>query len=107
MSFLRSSLVVLIVSLLVITGYAHGVFGDCCAHEKQQQTQSAKTAPGKNAPQKSDDCQCLCHQVVSHLGVDPVRAVARVLIPMTLKMHPDGFPPDAVAFGVEVPPRLA
>ena len=107
MRFLRSNLFIAIVSLFVLTGYAHGVFGDCCTNEKQQQTQSAKAAPGKKAPQKSDDCQCLCHQVISHLTVEPVRAGAGALLPMTLKMHPDEFPPDAVPLGIEVPPQLA
>jgi hypothetical protein len=105
-SLLRSSLFIAIVSLFVLTGFAHGVFGDCCEHDKQQ-TQSAKTAPDKKAPQKSDDCRCLCHQVISHLTVDPVRVVAGELVPMALRMHANEFPPDAVPLGIDVPPQLA
>jgi hypothetical protein len=105
-SLLRSSLFIAIVSLFVLTGYAHGVVGDCCAHEKQQ-TQSARTAPGKDSPQESDDCQCLCHQVISHFTGDPVPVAAGTLVPMTRKMHPDEFPPDAVPVGIDVPPQLA
>ena len=105
MRFHRSNLFIAIVSLFVLTGYAHGVFGDCCAEEKQ--TQCAKTVPGEKEPGKSHDCQCLCHQVISHLTAEPVRAAAGALVPMTLKMHPDEFPPDAVPLGIDYPPQLA
>jgi hypothetical protein len=106
-SFFRSSLCLAIVSLFVLTGYAHGVLGDCCEHDQPQQAPSATTAPGQEVPQQSDDCQCWCHQVISHFTVDPVRVAAEALVPITLKMHPDEFPPDAVPVGIEVPPQLA
>lgn len=107
MSRLRSSLFIAIVSLFILTGYAHGVFGVCCGHEKQEQTQSAKTAPAKETPHKTGECQCLCHQVISHLTAEPVRVAAGAIMPMVLKMHPDEFPPDAVPLGIDYPPQLA
>lgn len=107
MSFLRSNLILLIVSLFVLTGYVHGILGDCCGHDKQRQTQSTKTAPGKKAPQKSDNCQCLCHQVISHGNFEPVRAVAGALVAMAVRMLLDEIPPDAVPVGIDYPPQLA
>ena len=76
--------------------------GDCCTHHVE-----AEMDHGGKAAGKSDDCQCLCHQVISHLTGAPVRAVVGALVPMMLTMAPDEFPPDAVPIGIEVPPQLA
>ena len=102
MRCLRSNLFIAIVSLFVLTGYAQDVFGECCAHDKQEQTQHGKTTPGK-----ADDCQCLCHQIISHWNVEPVRVAAAVLVTAEFVAHPDEFPPDAVPLGIDYPPQLA
>ena len=86
---LRSNLFIAIVSLFVLTGYGYDLFGDCCAGEKQVQTQSGKTAPRKKAPGKSDDCQCVCHQIISHSGVEPVRVAAVLIVTVEFVAHPD------------------
>ena len=99
---LRSHLFIAIVSLFVLTGYGYDLFGDCCAREKQVQTQSGKTAPGK-----ADDCQCICHQIISHSSEEPVRVVAVLIVTSEFVAHPDEFPPDAVPLGIDYPPQLA
>ena len=107
MSFLRFNLFIAIVSLFVLTGYGFDLFGDCCAWEKQVQTQSGKTAPDEKAPGKSDDCQCVCHQIISHSGVEPVRVAAVLIVTVEFVAHPDEFPPDTVPLGIDYPPQLA
>ncbi len=104
---LHSNLGIAIVSLFVLTGYGFDLFGDCCAWEKQVQTQSGKTAPGKKAPGKSDDCQCICHQVISHSSVEPLRVAAVLIVTAEFVALPDEFPPDAVPLGIDYPPQLA
>ena len=99
---LRSSLFIAIVSLFVLTGYARDVFGECRAHHAE-----ARTEHGGKTSGKPDDCQCLCHQIISPLTPEPVGAVAAVQLPETFLAHPDEFPPDAVPRGIDVPPQLA
>ena len=105
--FLRSNLFIAIVSLFVLTGYGFDLFGDCCAREKQVQAQSGKTEPDKKAPGKADDCQCICHQIISHSSEEPVRVVAVLIVTAEFVAHPDEFPPDAVPLGIDYPPQLA
>ena len=103
MSFLRSSLFIAIVSLLVLTGYGLDALGDCCAHHEPQ----GSAEHGENAPGTGDDCQCLCHQAISPFAVESVRLADRVFMPATFLALAEEFPPDAVPLGIDHPPQLA
>ncbi|MEP6672685.1 MAG: hypothetical protein ABJF10_26210 [Chthoniobacter sp.] len=102
MNFLRSTLLIAIVSLLVLTGYAHAVTDTCCAHEQQQE----QTGNGNAASTSDDGCQCLCHQIFSNVSAAPVRLPALGLVLPAVRM-PGEFPPDTVPQGIDYPPQLA
>lgn len=104
---LRSSLFIAIVSLFVLTGYGFDLFGDCCSHPEQAQVEHGNSAP-KGQPSGSEDgCQCICHQVITLLSLDPVRVADADAVSTDLVAHADEFPPDAVPLGIDYPPQLA
>lgn len=105
MAFFRSSFFIVIVSLLVLTGYSLQAFADCCRHESQT-AQHTLAAPVKQAPADADGCQCLCHQVISHLTSEPLQVGATVLVPEARLAARDEFPPDALPLGIDYPPQL-
>ena len=104
---LRSNLIIAIVSLFVLTGFASDVLDFCCEAEKQELTSHATDQSDKSAPVKSDDCQCLCHQFFTSHAVEPLRVVPTVLTPADFVAHADEFPPDAAPLGIDYPPQLA
>ncbi len=106
-SHFRATLFIAIVSLFVLTGYASDVLDYGCAGEKQEQAAQSKTSSGTSAPVKSDDCQCLCHQIFIAHAAHPLSVAPAVLIPADFVVHGDEFPPDAVPLGIDYPPQLA
>ena len=99
---LRSNLLIAIVSLFVLTGYGLEVFGECCSHrEGQGQAEHHEKAPGQG-----DDCQCLCHQIISPIATEPLAVAVAVFTLGNLVAHADEFPPDAVPLGIEHPPQI-
>ena len=102
LKFLRSKLLIVIVSVFVLTGYAHAVMSRCCANEKQEQV-----GHGKSAPAADDGCQCLCHKIFSNVSATPVRLPILVLVLQEVRLTADEFPPDAVPRGIDYPPQLA
>jgi hypothetical protein len=101
-TFLRSSLLISLVSLLVLTGYANEIFCDCQDEHRQEMTEH-----GKSDPSKGDDCQCICHQVFSNVSSAPMQTVALFCAVQMLARLTDEFPPDAVPLGIDHPPQLA
>ena len=106
MSFLRSSLFIAIVSLSVLAGYGYDLLGDCCRDGIAQQTECLKDAPNHKAPGVGNDCQCLCHQVISHLTSEPPRIARAIRVPTIFAREADEFPPDSVPVGIDHPPQL-
>lgn len=102
LSFLRSNFFIVIVSLFVLAGYGFDVFGECCAHHVQAQTEHSGKTQGNG-----DDCQCICHQTITPLTAEPVRAVAALLVTSDFAMHLDQIAPDEVPLGIDHPPQLA
>ena len=107
MSFLRSNLLIVIVSLFVLTGYAHDVLDSCCEGQRQEQAAQGKTSSDKNSPAQNDGCQCLCHQFFTAHAAPSLSMSPAILTPAAFIAHGDEFPPDAVPVGIEVPPQLA
>jgi hypothetical protein len=108
-SLLRSSLILIIVSLSVFTAYAWDVLDHCCDDEKPVQVQTkahtSSKAPGQS--EKSDNCGCICHQSFTASSSEPVCATPgeyRRGNPVRLV---DEFPPDSEPQGIEYPPQLA
>ena len=106
-SFLRSHLFVVIVSLLVATGYGFDLFGDCCGHREPAQAEHGKSVPKDKTPGGGDSCQCICHQIVTPLTPEPLRVADVAFVPSPFVAHADEFPPDAVPRGIDYPPQLA
>lgn len=104
-ALLRSSFFIAIVSLFVLTGYSLQAFADCCTHEERQ-AQHAQSGTQKKAPSESNHCQCLCHQVISHVTSEPLRIAATALLEQGLMAQRDEFPPDALPVGIDYPPQL-
>jgi hypothetical protein len=127
-TFLRSSLCILIVSLLVLTGYAQRIAGSCCADEMSSwqspegqllkqvdfpaaqdtlapQPEHTHPAPVNRAVGDSC-CQCMCHQVFSPFGTEAVRVGEAALFVKERFAHVNEFPPDALPLGIEYPPQL-
>ena len=102
LKFLRSTLLIVIVSVFVLTGYAHAVMSRCCANEQQEQVWH-----GKSAPAEDDGCQCLCHKVFSNVSAKPVRLPVLVLALQEVRLPSDEFPPDTEPLGIDYPPQLA
>jgi hypothetical protein len=100
-SFLRSIFLSVIVSLVLLTGYADDLVRDCCAHAEHEQTDH-----GAAGSADSDDCQCVCHQVISLCTVEPVCVVAVSVKPSGFLRHADEFPPEALPLGIDHPPQL-
>ena len=96
---LRSTLLAVIVSLLVLAGYAHAVADKCC---DAQQAEHSPSAPGED-----DGCQCLCHKVFSNVSPMPARLPVLVLVLQTVRLHAAEFPPDAEPQSIDHPPQLA
>lgn len=107
MAFLRSSFFIAIVSLFVLTGYSWTALADCCRHESQAAAKHALSAPLKQAPADADDCQCLCHQAISHLTGESLRLEQTVLLRQAHLARRDEFPPDALPLGIDYPPQLS
>lgn len=105
--FLRSNLFIAIVSLLVVTGYGFDLFGECCADERHEYVEHGKSAPNDQAPGGNDGCQCICHQVVPPISLEPVQMAVAVFVAADFVAHADEFPPDAVPLGIDYPPQLA
>ena len=99
---LRSTLLIAIVSLFVLTGYARAVMDKCCAME-----QTERAAHDGSVPVEEHGCSCLCHQVFSNVFAMPVRLPAVVLVLQAVRLPADEFPPDAVPPGIDVPPQLS
>ena len=104
---MRSSLFIAVVSLFVLTGFAYDIFDDCCGPAQEEQKDHGQTSPGEKAPGQSDGCQCVCHQIISHSGAEPVRVAAAEFVPAGYVLHADEFPPDAEPLGIDYPPQLA
>lgn len=95
-----------LVSLFVLTGYACDVLDYGCAGEKQEQQDHSKFQ-GKNAPDKKDDCQCICHQTYMNDVADPACRIPAIFSQLDFIAGADEFPPDTVPLGIDYPPRLA
>jgi len=102
LKILRSSLLISLVSLLVLTGYASEMFCDCDDEHRHEMTEH-----GESVPAEGDDCQCICHQSVSNLSGASVQAGAVLCAVQSAVRHADEFPPDAVPRGIDHPPQLA
>lgn len=107
MSFLRSSIIVAIISLFVFTGYAADVLDYTCDGERQEQAAKSKPLPGKTAPVGNDGCQCLCHQIFATDVVEPIRVGSANVEVSDFLLPRDEFPPDAMPRGIDYPPQLA
>ena len=107
MRFLRSNLIVAIVSLLVLTGYGFDVLDYCCDDGNQEQVGHAQSHSGKKAPQGKNETKCICHQIFSGSEVEPVRVAPSVQTSTDSVGYVDEFPPDAVPLGIDYPPQLA
>ena len=105
--FLRSSLFIAIVSVLVLTGYACDVSDDDCEGGKHEQTAQCKTPSGKDAPAEKGDCQCLCHQIFTIQIAPPPRIASGTMGIADYLLHVDESPPDAVPPGIYHPPQIA
>ncbi len=106
-SFLRSNLLIVIVSLCVATGYAHEILDACCEGQRQEQAAQGRTPADKNAPAQDDGCQCLCHQFFTAQAVLPLSAAPAIYGPADFVAQRDEFPPEAVPLGIDYPPQLA
>jgi len=106
-SFLRSSLLAIIVSLLALTAYGFDMFGDCCGHRQQVQSEHCKTPADNTAPCKDDNCQCVCHGIISPFDGGLLRATDVAFVITELVRHADEIPPDAVPLGIDHPPQLS
>jgi hypothetical protein len=102
LNFLRSSLLISLVSLFVLTGYANEAFCDC--HERHPAEQ---TGHGDSFPPDGGDCQCICHQVFSNVSGAPVQTGSFAGEVQAVVPQADEFPPDAVPPGIDHPPQLA
>jgi hypothetical protein len=102
LKFLRSSLLISLVSLLVLSGYASELFCNCHDEHRQEMTEH-----GKSGPAKGDDCKCICHQAVSNVSSAPMQTGAMHCTVQAVVRHVDEFPPDAVPLGIDHPPQLA
>jgi len=107
--FLRSNLVAGILSLLMLTGYASELFGEC---DDQRTGQSAMVlatnGDAKESPQQtSDECQCLCHQVFSDLTGVSIRLTESLIFTEIDYVVFSEFPPDAEPHAIEHPPQIA
>ena len=100
-SILRSSLLMAIVSVLVLTGYSHAVMDRCCAGETQEQADHETPVHGNDG-----GCECLCHKVFSNDSAKPVRLPGLVLVLQAARWSADEFPPDAEPQGIEHPPQI-
>ena len=107
MRFLRSNLIIAIVSLFVLTGYGFDLFGDCCSHPEQAQVEHGNSGPKGQPSGSGDGCQCVCHQVIIPLSLDPMRVAFADVVSTDFVAHADEFPPDAVPLGIDYPPQLA
>ena len=102
LSLLRSKLFVAIVSLFVLTGYAHAVSGRCCADAKPGQIQHGK--PGST---KNHRCQGLCHQIFSNDSAEPVLLPVVALVSQARVCPGKRFLPDTEPQRIDHPPQLA
>jgi hypothetical protein len=107
LKFLRSILFAAFVSLLVVTGYGVGLLDNCCHHLEVSQAGCDSSAPDQKAPGQTNDCHCLCHEILSPVTTEPVRATGALLVLLDFVTHADEYPPDAVPRGIDYPPQLA
>jgi hypothetical protein len=101
-NFFRSSLLIAIVSLLVLSGYASELVCDC--HDEQRQEM---TGHGDSHSSPEGDCHCVCHHNFSDTLVIPPSAAAIPPVVRTTFLLVDEFPPDTVPPGIDYPPQLA
>lgn len=106
-SILRSKLFVGIVSLIVLTGYGSGLFGDCCGQKEQGQVELGKSVPHDQTADTGDNCQCVCHQSIAWLASATLRIADADFVPTVFLANTDEFPPDSLPLGIDHPPQLA
>ncbi len=96
-----------IVSAFVLTACAVDVLGDCCGWQGQEQADHCDCAPGDPMPDNGDDCQCLCHVILTPLTTGPLWVADAVFVPADFVAQKNEFPPDAVPLGIDHPPQIA
>jgi hypothetical protein len=99
---LRSSILTIFVSLLVLTGYSSRYFCDCCADHRAELTEQ-----GGPAPSSHDGCDCFCHQIFSDASGVPAGADTAHRVVHAAAAIPDEFPPDAMPSSIDHPPQLS
>ena len=102
MKALRSTLLIAIVSLFVLTGYAYAVMDKCCDAK-----QTERAAHDQPISAEDDGCPCLCHMAFSNVVAMPVRVPVPVLILQSFGLPAGEFPPDTEPQGIDYPPQLA
>jgi hypothetical protein len=102
-SFFRSTLLGVIVSLVLCTGYADDLVGACCPHDHHMETDDH----GSRGSGDSDACQCICHQAISVCTVQAIRVAAVVVKASGFLPEANEFPPDAIPLGIDHPPQIA
>jgi hypothetical protein len=108
-SFLRSSLFAVFVSLLYVAGYCHGNFHRGCAEDTELVGGDLDDAGPKAPPhQHGSQCShCPCEEVFFANGAQPVRVLAAVLSGIERPARLDELPPETVPLGIDYPPQLA
>jgi hypothetical protein len=101
-NFFRANLFVAIVSVFVLTGYAHAAIDRCGASGNHGHAEH-----GESAPVKDSGCECPCHQIATNALSKSVSAPMPSLALQSLRFSTDEFPPDAVPPGIDHPPQLA
>jgi hypothetical protein len=105
-SFLRSSLLAALVSLLYLAGYSHGSFHHCC-EEQTEQADCDDGDAGEDGPQHHHSSHCLCQEIFFSNAAEPVRVLAAVLTSIEEPARLDERPPETVPVGIDYPPQLA
>jgi hypothetical protein len=107
LNLLRTNLIAVIVSLLVLTGYGIDVFGACCDHSEVVRTSEHGKAPSDEKPGSPDSCKCVCHQMVTPTISEPLRVANNEPQFRGSILPRSEFPPDAEPSGIDYPPQLS
>lgn len=103
--FLRTRLLLVIVSLLIIGGYSHQVLANCDdrAPQKMQSSEKKGQPPAKKG---NDGCQCLCHQTVSNSPFTPAVLPDPIVVAQPAYLTAGETAPDRQPQGIDHPPQL-
>lgn len=106
MAFLRSSLLLTLVCLFVLTGYSAQAFGVCCERGDGEPAQHAEAASTKQLPADTHDCQCVCHQILADSTHKPLHVIGASILSVESLTCGNQYPPDALPLGIDYPPQL-